>query len=174
MQVKTDKQTRFSDELRIVPDWARVLAVVGFVCMPILLPSLMAHDPKAPPFWGQIALGIACGLFVACWMLLIGYINVDSGRRGMSRLLWTLLAIFVPNALGIILYFLLRQPLPASCPYCGAQVQAGYGFCPKCGKNLSLHCPHCQHAVHVEDVYCPYCGKGIAGSSPTPPVMSPG
>ena len=31
-------------------------------------------------------------------------------------MLWTLLAIFIPNAIGIILYFILRDPVPVPCP----------------------------------------------------------
>ena len=50
---------------------------------------------------------------LGCYAVLIGYINQDAGRRGMSRLLWTLIAIFVPNGLGIVLYFVLRKPLSA-------------------------------------------------------------
>lgn len=170
MQVKSEKQTRFVDELRFIPRWAWVLAGLGFVCIPILFITVLAHDPKAPPFWGRVALGLLAGLFIPCYVLLIGYVNRDAGRRGMNRVVWTLLAILVPNGLGIVLYFLLRQPLPSLCLHCGARVQSGYGYCPKCGKNLSLHCTRCQHAVHADDVYCPYCGNPLTAADPSLPA----
>ncbi len=116
MPVKSEKHTRFADELRLIPRWAWVLAGLGFICIPILFVTVLSHDPKAPSFGGLVALGILAGLFMPCFFLLIVYVNRDAGRRGMNRVIWTLLAIFVPNALGIILYFLLRQPLPALCP----------------------------------------------------------
>jgi RNA polymerase subunit RPABC4/transcription elongation factor Spt4 len=166
VQVKSDKNTRFGDELRFIPQWAWVLATCIFIGIPILFTLVMAHDPKAPPFWGRVGLGILCGIFLSFYTLLIGYVNRDAGRRGMNRLVWTLLAMFVPNALGIILFFLLRQPLTALCPHCGAPVQSAYGYCPKCGKNLSLHCSRCQHAVHADDVYCPYCGTTLRDQAP--------
>jgi hypothetical protein len=169
MQVRSEKQTRFGNELRLIPGWAWALAGLGFACMQFVFDLHLPRDPKAPPFWGCVGLGLLTGLFVGCYILLIGYLNSDAGRRGMNRVLWTLLAIFVPNALGIILYFLLRQPLPASCPYCGCTIQSGFGYCPRCGKNLSLHCPRCQHAVHAEDVYCSNCGNQLTATGPSMP-----
>ena len=64
-------------------------------------------------FEGAAALLI--GMFLGAVILMIGYVNVDSKRRGMNSLLWTLLVIFVPKALGFIAYFLLRKPLLMPC-----------------------------------------------------------
>jgi hypothetical protein len=174
MQVKSERQTRFGNELRLIPGWAWGLAGLGFVCMQFVFDLGLPRDPKAPPLWGCIGLGLLTGVFVGCYVLLIGYLNQDAGRRGMNRLLWTLLAIFVPNGLGIILYFLLRHPLPSLCPHCGAPVQSGFGFCPRCGKNLSLHCSRCQHAVHAEDIYCSSCGNPLRTSDPSLPTAASG
>jgi hypothetical protein len=57
--------------------------------------------------------------FLLVFVLLIGYVNGDARRRGMRYVLWTLLAIFIPNAIGIILYFVLRDPLMRVCQQCG-------------------------------------------------------
>jgi hypothetical protein len=138
-----------------------MVAALVLVSIPILFTVFVGQDPKAPPFWARVCMGSVCGIFLSFYTLLIGYVNRDAGRRGMNRVVWTLLAMFVPNALGIILFFLLRPPVPALCPHCSAPVQSGYGYCPRCGKNLSLHCSHCQHAVHADDVYCPYCGASL-------------
>ncbi len=93
-------------------------------------------------------MGLGAGLAGACYLLLIGYINRDAKRRGMSPLrfgrLWRL---FIPNALGIILYFVLRQPLRGACPQCGYAVQTGFNFCPRCNYKLSPNCPQCQRLV---------------------------
>jgi RNA polymerase subunit RPABC4/transcription elongation factor Spt4 len=79
----------------------------------------------------------------------------------MSRLAWTLLAIFVPNGLGIVLYFILRQALPTLCGRCAARVHNGYSYCPHCGESLTPQCPHCHHAIHAGDEFCPFCGKRV-------------
>jgi len=64
-------------------------------------------------------------------ILLVGYVNGDAKRRGMSRALWTVIAIFVPNGIRIILYFLLREPLMQTCSQCHAQVRSTLPFCPR-------------------------------------------
>jgi predicted amidophosphoribosyltransferase len=128
----------------------------------------MSGDPKAPPLWGRILMAFGAGGLVGCYLLMIGYINRDAGRRGMNRIVWTAIALLVPNALGIILYFLLRQSLSAICTHCGGRVQYGYCFCPHCGENLAPQCPHCQHAIHAGDVFCPYCGREVKSDKTGP------
>src|SRR5689334_9304402 len=119
MQVKTEKQTQFGTELRLIPGWAWVLAGMGFACMQFVANVILPRDPDAPPLWGRIIVGFATGVVVVCYVLLVGYVSGDAGKRGMNRVLWTFAAILVPSGLGIILYFILRQPLPASCRQCG-------------------------------------------------------
>src|SRR6266700_7603813 len=109
----------------------------------------------------SIQIDVFGGTALGCYVLLIGYVNRDAGRRGMSRLGWTLLAIFIPNALGIVLYFVLRKPRSATCPQCGNTLQPGFNFCPHCSYKLSPSCPQCQRVVGVNDVYCPYCGTSL-------------
>ena len=90
----------------------------------------VARHAGAPPAWGRALMGLAAGLAGGCYLLLIGYINRDAKRRGMSPTLWTIMAIIIPNALGIILYFLLRQPRSSVCPQCGNAVQNGIQLLP--------------------------------------------
>ncbi len=96
---------------------------------------------------------------LAIIILMIGYVNADSKRRGMNSLLWTLLVIFVPKALGFIAYFLLRKPLLIPCPNCGTAVGSDFRYCPKCGHALTPTCSHCGRSISGDYVCCPYCGK---------------
>jgi RNA polymerase subunit RPABC4/transcription elongation factor Spt4 len=161
MQVRNDHPTRFSDEVRSIPLWARILATVGCLGVLIAFIVVLGQDPNAPPPILRALFGVLIGTIVACYILLVGYINHDAGRRGMSRLLWTLVSLFVLNGFGIILYFLLRKPLPAACPQCGTAVQPGFGFCPSCRYRLQPVCPHCQRGVAQGNVFCPYCGGAL-------------
>jgi RNA polymerase subunit RPABC4/transcription elongation factor Spt4 len=113
------------------------------------------------------AAGIA--LFIGFFLLFFGYINRDAKRRGMNSTLWTLLAIFVPYLLGIIGYFLIREPLPYDCPACGATVNARFNFCPECKHNLRPSCPQCKREIRLEDKYCPYCAQELMATNPTSP-----
>jgi RNA polymerase subunit RPABC4/transcription elongation factor Spt4 len=177
MLAKEETQTGLSAEIKIVPAWAWILAGIGFVGMQFLFNVVIARQHDAPPAWARPLLGLLAGLVVGCFLLFVGYINRDAKRRGMSPVLWTIVAVLIPNALGIILYFVLRQPLRSACPQCGSAVQIGFNFCPRCNHKLSPSCPQCQRVIGVNDVYCPYCGillrnQGAPVSSP--PTGLPG
>jgi|ERR1700733_4699799 len=162
MPIKNESSTRFMDEARIISPWAFVSALIGFAAMVAIIVFAGQSDKNAPPMPVMVLLGIVAGIAIGCYILLIGYVNQDAGRRGMSRVAWTLLAIFIPNALGVVLYFILRKPRIENCPQCNAIVEPGFGFCPRCRYRLSPVCPQCQRSLHPNDKFCPYCGNDIA------------
>ena len=177
MQIKNETQPGLTTEIKIVPPWAWTLAMVGFVAAQWFFNVAVAHHSGAPPAWARPLLGLLLGLVAGCFLLLIGYINRDAKSRGMSPTLWTLVAILIPNGLGILVYFILRQPLRIACPQCGNAVQPGFNFCPRCSYKLSPNCPQCQRLVGVSDVYCPYCGTSLPDHVPSassPPTRPPG
>jgi RNA polymerase subunit RPABC4/transcription elongation factor Spt4 len=161
MQVKNETQTGLTPEIKIVPKGAWVLAAVGFFIAQFFFDVVLARQPGPPPAWARPLLGILLGLVLGCFVLLIGYINRDAKRRGMSPTLWTLVAVLIPNGLGILLYFILRQSLRSACPQCGNAIQTGFNFCPRCKYKLGPSCPQCQRVVGLDDVYCPYCGTSL-------------
>ena len=162
--------TRFSDEIRIISPitWIIALLVEGGM-FSLLLFVAMPGDPKMSkwPHAGQVAFSIWPGLILMVMVLLIGYVNADARRRGMRYVMWTLLAIFIPNAIGIILYFVLRDPLLVRCPRCGHLEAPGLIFCPQCGEELSAACPSCKRAVKGDWRRCAYCGTEF---TPRPPA----
>jgi RNA polymerase subunit RPABC4/transcription elongation factor Spt4 len=145
-------------EIKTVPLWAWALAVIPFVAAQWYFNFEIVGHPHAPPAWVRPLFGLLAGVGGAVYLLLIGYVNRDARRRGMSPLLWTLVAVLVPNLLGILLYFVLRQPPVRSCPECGSAVRTEFNFCPRCSYKLAPSCPQCQRVVGVNDDYCPYCG----------------
>jgi hypothetical protein len=78
-------------------------------------------------------LGLLAGVVMAIWILGLGYVYADARRRGMPPILWTLIAAFIPNLLGFLLYFALRRPIASPCPHCGQPTTAGQRFCSWCG-----------------------------------------
>ena len=110
-----------------------------------------------------IALGIWLVLTVI--VLLTGYVYADAKRRGMNAGLWTFLVIVMLPAyiaLGFILYFTAREPLPFHCPKCGTMVSARFNYCPGCKYCLHPSCTHCQAEVGDTDRFCPRCGNDLA------------
>lgn len=166
MQLKNEPQTGLASEIKIVPLWAWALAATVFISAQWFFNVALVGHHDAPPAWARALLGLVAGIGAGCLLLLIGYINRDAKRRGMSPTLWTLVAIFIPNGLGGLLYFILRQPLSNLCPQCGNAVQTGFNFCPRCSCKLSPSCPQCQRLVGANDTYCPYCGTSMSGPAP--------
>lgn len=156
--------SRFSQEVSIVPKTAWVIALLVYLCfVSFIWLGPMRHE-KDFATWadvGKLVFTFVLPLFLFVYVLLIGYVNADAKRRGMRHVMWTLLGIFVPNAIGIILYFILRDPLLASCRKCGTQVKKGLAFCPQCGETVSQSCPQCRRAVEPAWTHCGYCGASL-------------
>lgn len=161
MELKNETRTGFAAEIKIVPVWAWALAGTVFIAAQIVFNGLGLWHAGAPPAWCRVLLGLLAGIGGGCLLLLIGYVNRDAKRRGMSPTLWTVVVMFIPNGLGFLLYFVLRRPLSSACPQCGTAVQTGFNFCPRCSCKLSPSCPQCQRLVGLNDVYCPYCGTAL-------------
>src|SRR5947208_15108444 len=103
------------DEVRIISPWAYLFAILGFL-MPfaaMVYATLSGHPPF--PLAAMVPLAIFGGTILGCYVLLIGYVKRDAGRRGMSRLGCTLPVILIPNEHVIVSYFLLRKPNTAHC-----------------------------------------------------------
>jgi len=177
MHLKKENQSVLAREIKIAPAWAWGLAAIAFVAAQWYFNIAMAHHPHAPAAWARPLFGLLAGIGGGAYLLLVGYVSRDSKRRGMSPVLWTLVVLLIPNGMGILLYFVLRQPLHSACPQCGSAVQAEFQFCPRCSYKLSPSCPRCQRVVDGNDVYCPYCGISL-GKQPapasSPPTQLPG
>jgi len=149
---------RFRDELRVIPTVAWVLAVVCWLGAMAFVAFWEADDGPWV-FWALLM--TIPPLFFAIGILLIGYVNGDARRRGMRHVMWTLLAIFIPNAIGIILYFIMRDQPLKKCPKCGNSIPGGFAFCPDCGGEVTQSCPSCRRSIEAGWSHCPSCGKGL-------------
>jgi hypothetical protein len=161
-------KSQFRDELAIIPAVARVLAVIAFVLVQIallVLCPIYINAKDMPPHPAMVLISICGGLFLAIIILMVGYVNADSKRRGMNSLLWTLLVIFIPKALGFLAYFLLRKPLLMPCPKCGNAVGSDFRYCPKCSNAVTPTCAHCGRPINPDYVCCPYCGKPVGATA---------
>jgi hypothetical protein len=169
---------RFWDEFRIIPRWLVVLVIFLFlagqaIAVIVNLDAVQHGGTVYPPdFQNEPALaflasaGMAAGasLVLGGMLFLIAYVNRDAKRRGMNSALWTILVIlFLPTwgLVGLIIYLLMREPLPYNCPQCAATVGARFNFCPNCKCNLHPSCPQCKREVVETDKFCPFCGNDL-------------
>jgi ABC-type Fe3+ transport system permease subunit len=182
---KRERGLRFWQEFKLVPRWLMgTVVVLYFIAVAIavtvnLNPMLHDNEMFPPELRGHPvaqSLGIAgivtlVSLFLATFLFLVAYVNRDAKRRGMNAGLWTFLVIVLCPAyfaVGFIIYFLMRQPLPYHCPQCAATVDARYNFCPNCKCNLRPSCPQCKQEVVESDKYCSYCGFDLRAAPPAP------
>lgn len=183
---KRKEKLRFWNELRIIPRWLFVLVTMLYVlALVIALTVNMAeqHNPNGNdmfppdlrdnPALAQLALaGVVTlmSLFSASLIFMIAYVNRDASRRGMNSALWTILVIiFIPTwgLIGLVIYLLMREPLPYPCPECATTVNARFNFCPNCKCNLHPSCPNCKREVGELDKFCPHCGSDLKVSADT-------
>jgi len=162
--------SNFRERMGLIPPTAKMIAVLVAIAITILLfyatclpPS---HGEKPMPPAGKVILPILAGGLALVWVLLIGFVYGDAKQRGMRYVMWTLLAIFLPDAIGVILYFILRDPLPIPCPGCGTKVNAKFSFCPSCGAAVKPRCPQCGQPVEPAWSNCGHCGTKL-------PVLPP-
>ena len=157
---------RLCEQLKVIPRTGWVIALL--IYMGFAIGAGFIGWGNAPfGLWGYGIAVIAAPLIPAVYVLLVSYIYGDASRRGMRAVPWTLLAIFIPSALGIILYFLLRRDFCDLCPNCGEAAGPGFSFCPYCGSSIKRKCPQCRHPVDSEWFNCPHCGTVLVRSAPT-------
>jgi hypothetical protein len=152
---------------QVIPTPAKVIGAIVAIGTAIAARLvLIPMDPKMSQ-WQPWQMNMFCLIFLVLffYVLLIGYVYGDAKRRGMRYVMWTLLAIFIPNTIGIVLYFVLRDPLPSPCQTCGRSVPAGFAYCPKCGTLMKRVCDGCGRAVETDWMNCAYCGKKLGGSA---------
>jgi hypothetical protein len=186
------ERSRFRDELRIIPRWlVWTCLIVWFIAVTLGCIGnyySMTHNGEyfpSPDLAGQPVLAclalagvITGGAFVlSCLLFILGYVYRDAKRRGMNPALWTLLVLLMSGPytfIGLIVYLLIRDPLPYTCPQCSATVSARFNFCPNCKCNLRPACPHCQHEVADTDKFCPHCGAAQTHPAEPPSAPAPG
>jgi hypothetical protein len=169
--------SRFDQEWALVPPgarWTAVLVALAFAALMggiFLLPAILGHDPKAlvivSPFFLLTLLG---AVPIAIYVLLLGYVWGDARRRGMNHVLWTFLALLIPYAVGLILYFIIREPVLSPCPSCGAPARKAHAFCACCGTPVRAFCPGCRQPVEPGWRNCASCGHALPQAAAAPPA----
>jgi len=182
------ERSTFRAELRILPKWlVWTCVVLTFLAIiiglavnlhnfktggPIFPDDSLRNDPGASCA-GLFGVILFAGFIFSSLILTLGYVYRDAKRRGMNGALWTLLVLILAPMylfIGLVIYLLVRDPLPYTCPQCASTVSAKFNFCPNCKYNLHPACPQCQQEVSDTDKFCPYCATELKPAGPAEQV----
>jgi len=173
------ERAKFTQELRVIPRWLVWTCLTLYILAIIIGMSVNGYNMRSNgtvfpddsfrsmPFLSDLALAGAItgvAIFVSIFLFMLGYVYRDAKRRGMNPALWTLLVLILSPAymfIGLIIYLLVREPLPYNCPQCSTVVNARFNFCPNCKYNLHPACPQCQREVSDHDKFCPFCATEL-------------
>ncbi len=154
----------FWAKIRIIPRpaWTVAGLLIVLVVLPLLLGPMRYDDEiRNWPLIGKVGLIAVVPVFIVAYSMLVGFVYADAKRRRMRHVMWAWLAL-VPYFIGVILYFILRDPLPTSCPQCGTDVPQAFAFCPGCGISVHPVCSQCGKSLQREWMNCPHCGNRVA------------
>ena len=87
----------------------------------------------------------------------------------MNPALWTLLVLILSAGyffIGLIIYLLVREPLPYHLPQCAATVNARFNFCPNCKYNLHPVCPHASARFPTTISFVPIARRNCSCAEP--------
>lgn len=150
-----------SEELKLIPGWSVVLAVIAFIGIQYLFFFVLHHHHRSPMAL-HVYFGTSWGALVAVYMLMIGYISEDAPRRNMGKWLWIMLCVVLQGGIGPVIYFLLRQPVLSKCPCCGTNIEIDFHYCPQCSYMVAPNCGNCYESVRITDLHCTRCGHNLA------------
>jgi hypothetical protein len=154
----------FGERLKSVPASAWMVGILPsvLVVLPLVFgPMRVDLEMKEWPIALKVAVLCTVPAFLIPYAGLVGFIYADAKRRRMRHVLWAWLAL-VPYFIGVILYFILRDPLPTPCPNCRTDVLHTFAFCPGCGASIHPVCGQCGKALQREWLNCPHCGLRVA------------
>ncbi|MDX9739308.1 MAG: zinc ribbon domain-containing protein [Candidatus Dojkabacteria bacterium] len=123
-------------------------------------------------------------LLIVFWLVLIGWVWIDSGERTSNltiRIVYLVLVLIL-NIPGLIIYLIIRPSETidqiywadlerrylkyetselGDCSKCGAQLLPGYVFCTNCGNEIKKECPKCKVMISKGSKFCAYCGTQV-------------
>lgn len=131
--------------------------ILGLLCfLAVQIAQIISEDPEFPLLFIFVYILIFLIIFAIYGSIAI-FVYKDAPKRGMNRWMWMTIATFVPNFIGIIIYFIVRSNSASRCPHCGKGIRTDFDVCPYCSCQLNLHCRQCGKQVQADWKVCPYC-----------------
>lgn len=153
----------FASKLKREIKIALVLAL--FIALAAVIYIFVTPDAETSGVTAEVSmiasLAVLVLLVIFIYIRALTYVYRDAKQRRMNATFWVLICLFVPYLIGFLGYFLLRSPLPGTCPKCNNYVKHGAVFCANCGHELKKSCPKCKGEVYNGANFCPSCGHPL-------------
>jgi hypothetical protein len=156
----------FWSRLRLIPRpaWITGILLPVLLVAPLVIgPMRFDEEMQRWPLVAKVGMVAIIPVFILTYSALVGFIYADAKRRRMRHVMWAWLAL-VPYFVGVILYFILRDPLPTPCHSCGMEAPVSFAFCPGCGASLHPICRQCGKSLQPTWANCPHCGARLGAS----------
>ena len=92
----------------------------GFSGLSMLLPILLLF----------ILFALCTAAFFAAW------VYQDCKKRGDDPVLWAIVVFIATPFIGLLIYFLRRSEIKATCPACGHRISLKAKYCEECGTHI--------------------------------------
>lgn len=93
------------------------------------------------------------------------FVYKDAPNHGLEPWLWMTIATYVPNFIGLIVYFIMRNNKKKVCGKCSNAFSKELKTCPYCGHDHRLLCPQCKGEVEDDWRVCPHCKEHLPQTS---------
>ncbi|MGL4345226.1 MAG: double zinc ribbon domain-containing protein [Cellulosilyticaceae bacterium] len=105
--------------------------------------------------------GLVLVMMVSMLVIIGRTVYKDAKALGLNAVMWTVIAVFLPNLIGVIIYLVVRSNTPKKmkCSKCERLVDEAYNVCPECGSTYTSFCKACKKPIQAGMKLCPYCGE---------------
>lgn len=141
--------------------WVLSAAVFCFLCLLLLRIGFTILEGTRVTIYIIMMLALPIIIVAAIFAAITVFIYRDAPKWGMDRWIWMTIAVFVPNFIGLIIYFIIRSSNNTKCFSCGKNIKSEFKICPYCGTPLDTHCPKCGKQVMPDWQVCPHCKQNL-------------
>lgn len=117
--------------------WALTsLFLVCFAGMGYMMFQYMNEITSDDLVW-YVVVCILMVLLPSMYIILAIVIYKDASRKKMNVWLWMTAVMYIPNLVGLLLYFIVRKQHQKMCTNCNRSVGRDFEYCPYCGQIIN-------------------------------------
>lgn len=143
--------------------WVITSFVVLFIGTIGTLFALNAREFSQDDKVALIIITVIFSIILILVILMAVFVHKDAKKLHLNPWMWTLIVVYGPNGLGLIIYLIIRsnEKKKLRCIKCGVPVDRDFKICPHCGQQFGKTCSSCGKFIQEEWSVCPYCEEKL-------------